>query len=217
MLLCYPLYYAWILSGLCLSGFIREIYWEMNPDPPFMICCFSRFRGSQSTCCCCRSANLPICNWFRIMHFHYTQTKRAILPLMLGLQGLLKQTEADHPDYYLLLVCIQQLRSFTAQHHHLLQHNQELLLHNHKEVKRSALILLNKSNTSTLARDVECDWYRRSSIKHLLKTADNNISSPYHCSAPVLWVLPPSWAALFGRCIKWMWLINLVSTLQRSC
>lgn len=104
---------------------------------------------------------------------------------MLGLQGLLKQTEADHPDYYLLLVCIQQLRSFTAQYHHLLQHNQELLLHNHKEVKRSALILSNKLNASTLARDVDCDWYYRSSIKHLLKTVDN-ISSPYHCSAPVL-------------------------------
>lgn len=52
-------------------------------------------------------------------------------------QGLLKQTEAEHPDYYLLLVCIQQFRSFTAQYHHLLQHNQELLLHNRKEVKRS--------------------------------------------------------------------------------
>lgn len=54
-------------------------------------------------------------------------------------QGLLKQTEAEHPDYYLLLVCIQQFRSFTAQYHHLLQHNQELLLHNRKEVKRSGL------------------------------------------------------------------------------
>lgn len=52
-------------------------------------------------------------------------------------QGLLRQTEAEHPDYYLLLVCIQQFRAFTAQHHHLLQHNQELLLHNRKEVKRS--------------------------------------------------------------------------------
>lgn len=55
------------------------------------------------------------------------------------MQGLLKQTEAEHPDYYLLLVCIQQFRSFTAQYHHLLQRNQELLLHNRKEVKRSGL------------------------------------------------------------------------------
>lgn len=74
---------------------------------------------------------------------------------MLCVQGLLKQTEAEHPDYYLLLVCIQQLRSFTAQYHHLLQHNQELLLHSHKEVKRLELILLSESNMSTLARHVE--------------------------------------------------------------
>ncbi|KAF3841828.1 hypothetical protein F7725_023779 [Dissostichus mawsoni] len=56
---------------------------------------------------------------------------------LLLLQGLLRQTTAEHPDYYLLLVCIQQFRSFTTQYHHLLQHNQELLLlHNRKEVKR---------------------------------------------------------------------------------
>ncbi|TNM99482.1 hypothetical protein fugu_012515 [Takifugu bimaculatus] len=94
------------------------------------------------------------------LHDLLLQPVQRIPEYLLLLQGLLKQTEADHPDYYLLLVCIQQLRSFTAQYHHLLQHNQELLLHNHKEVKRS-------------------------SIKHLLKTVDN-ISSPYHCSAPVL-------------------------------
>lgn len=80
------------------------------------------------------------------------QTTPAALSLMLCVQGLLKQTEAEHPDYYLLLVCTQQLRSFTSQYHHLLQHNQELLLHNHKEVKRLALILFNKTNTSTLRR-----------------------------------------------------------------
>lgn len=57
--------------------------------------------------------------------------------LYVCMQGLLRQTDAEHPDYYLLLVCIQQFRSFTAQYHHLLQHNQELLMHNRKEVKRS--------------------------------------------------------------------------------
>lgn len=184
----------------------------MNPGRPFMICFSSQFRGSQSTCCCCRLG--PDLNWLRNVQSHFTQNKQAALPLMMGLQGLLKQTEADHPDYYLLLVCIQQLRSFTAQYHHLLQHNQELLLH--KEVKRLALILSNKLNASMLVRDIYCNLYYRSSIKHLLKTVDN-ISSPYHCSAPVLWVLPSSWTALFGHCIKGMWLMNLVSILQRSC
>ncbi|XP_029031282.1 rho guanine nucleotide exchange factor 33 isoform X2 [Betta splendens] len=82
------------------------------------------------------------------------------------LQALLRQTEAEHPDYYLLLVCIQQFRSFTAQHHLLLQHNQELLLHNCKEVKRSTM-------------------------KQLLKTVESgiqthSIGSPYPCSGAML-------------------------------
>ncbi|KAL2082895.1 hypothetical protein ACEWY4_020668 [Coilia grayii] len=47
------------------------------------------------------------------------------------LQSLLRQTESEHPDYYLLLVCVQQLRSFTTQYTHLLQHNQEMLTHPH--------------------------------------------------------------------------------------
>ncbi|XP_051502373.1 rho guanine nucleotide exchange factor 33-like isoform X2 [Myxocyprinus asiaticus] len=47
------------------------------------------------------------------------------------LQNLLHQTESDHPDYYLLLVCVQQLRSFSTQYSHLLQHNQEILTHTH--------------------------------------------------------------------------------------
>ncbi|XP_062375172.1 rho guanine nucleotide exchange factor 33 [Sardina pilchardus] len=47
------------------------------------------------------------------------------------LQSLLRQTESEHPDYYLLLVCVQHLRTFTTQYNHLLQHNQELLTHPH--------------------------------------------------------------------------------------
>ncbi|XP_016385288.1 uncharacterized protein LOC107721667 [Sinocyclocheilus rhinocerous] len=47
------------------------------------------------------------------------------------LQSLLQQTESEHPDYYLLLVSVQQLRSFMTQYSHLLQHNQELLTHSH--------------------------------------------------------------------------------------
>ncbi|GAA6088630.1 rho guanine nucleotide exchange factor 33 isoform X3 [Tachysurus ichikawai] len=47
------------------------------------------------------------------------------------LQSLLCQTESEHPDYYLLLVCVQHLRSFTTQYSNLLQHNQELLTNSH--------------------------------------------------------------------------------------
>ncbi|KAG5855542.1 hypothetical protein ANANG_G00050140 [Anguilla anguilla] len=53
------------------------------------------------------------------------------------LQNLLKLTEAEHPDYFLLLLCMQQLRAFTGQQGHLLQQGQELLLlHGCREVKR---------------------------------------------------------------------------------
>uniref|UniRef100_UPI0037E982C8 rho guanine nucleotide exchange factor 33 n=1 Tax=Semicossyphus pulcher TaxID=241346 RepID=UPI0037E982C8 len=94
------------------------------------------------------------------------QPVQRIPEYLLLLQGLLRQTDAEHPDYYLLLVCIQQFRSFTAQYHHLLQHNQELLLHNRKEMKRSTM-------------------------KQLLKTVEsgiqaNNIGSPYPCNGAML-------------------------------
>ncbi|XP_030012781.1 rho guanine nucleotide exchange factor 33 [Sphaeramia orbicularis] len=94
------------------------------------------------------------------------QPVQRIPEYLLLLQGLLRQTDAEHPDYYLLLVCVQQFRSFTAQYHHLLQHNQELLLHNRKEIKRSTM-------------------------KQLLKTVEsgiqsNNIGSPYPSSSSMM-------------------------------
>ncbi|XP_072293561.1 rho guanine nucleotide exchange factor 33 isoform X2 [Eucyclogobius newberryi] len=95
------------------------------------------------------------------------QPVQRIPEYLLLLQGLLRQTEAEHPDYFLLLVSIQQFRSFTAQFHHLLQHNQELLLHSRKEIKRT-------------------------SMKQLLKTVEsggvqtNTIGSPYPASSAVL-------------------------------
>ncbi|CAG6016574.1 unnamed protein product [Menidia menidia] len=100
------------------------------------------------------------------LHTLLLQPVQRIPEYLLLLQGLLRQTDAEHPDYYLLLVCIQQFRSFTTQYHHLLQHNQELLLLNRKEAKRSTM-------------------------KQLLKTVEsgiqaNSISSPYPGGSAVL-------------------------------
>ncbi|XP_077352321.1 rho guanine nucleotide exchange factor 33 isoform X2 [Festucalex cinctus] len=79
------------------------------------------------------------------------------------LQALLRQTEASHPDYYLLLVCIQQFRSFSSQQQHLLQRSQELLMHHRQEVKS------------------------RSSMKQLLRTMEGGLQgSPYPHSGTVL-------------------------------
>ncbi|KAK9541166.1 hypothetical protein VZT92_001231 [Zoarces viviparus] len=94
------------------------------------------------------------------------QPVQRIPEYLLLLQELLRQTNAEHPDYYLLLVCIQQFRSFTAQYHHLLQHNQELLLHNRKEVKRSTMTQLVKTVESGIQA--------------------NSIGSPYPCNSAML-------------------------------
>ncbi|XP_068424993.1 rho guanine nucleotide exchange factor 33 [Clinocottus analis] len=101
------------------------------------------------------------------LHTLLLQPVQRIPEYLLLLQGLLRQTSAEHPDYYLLLVCIQQFRSFTAQYHHLLQHNQELLLlHTRKEVKRSTMTQLLKTVESGIQA--------------------NNIGSPYPCNGAML-------------------------------
>ncbi|KAM9804094.1 rho guanine nucleotide exchange factor 33 [Neosynchiropus ocellatus] len=114
------------------------------------------------------------------LHTLLLQPVQRIPEYLLLLQGLLRQTDADHPDYYLLLVCIQQFRSFTAQHHHLLQSNQELLLQNQKDVKRSGA-----PQPCTLGSDLSCFCTScRSTMKQLLKTVEggiqsNHLGSPY--------------------------------------
>ncbi|XP_024284432.2 rho guanine nucleotide exchange factor 33 isoform X2 [Oncorhynchus tshawytscha] len=103
------------------------------------------------------------------------------IPMYLQLlQTLLKQTDAEHPDYYLLLVCIQQVRAFTTQYAQLLQHNKELLLHNRKELKRSA-------------SDPGSDLVFWSTMKQFFKNVDcgnvmqaNEMGSPYPTSNAIL-------------------------------
>ncbi|KAL4641319.1 rho guanine nucleotide exchange factor 33 [Arapaima gigas] len=73
------------------------------------------------------------------LHTLLLQPVQRIPEYLLLLQNLLKQTDAEHPDYYLLLVCIQQFRAFTGQYSHLLQHNEALLLQNRTELRRSAM------------------------------------------------------------------------------
>ncbi|KAM6956639.1 uncharacterized protein arhgef33 [Aplochiton taeniatus] len=70
------------------------------------------------------------------LHTLMLQPVLRIPEYLLLLQSLLRITDAEHPDYFLLLVCIQQFRSFISQYSQLLQHNQDLLLLNRKEIKR---------------------------------------------------------------------------------
>ncbi|XP_037127928.1 rho guanine nucleotide exchange factor 33 isoform X5 [Syngnathus acus] len=83
------------------------------------------------------------------LHTLLLQPVQRIPEYLLLLQALLRQTEASHPDYYLLLVCIQQFRNFNSQHQHLLQRNQELLMHSRLEVKSS------RSSMKQLLRNME--------------------------------------------------------------
>ncbi|KAG9338053.1 hypothetical protein JZ751_027129 [Albula glossodonta] len=70
------------------------------------------------------------------LHTLLLQPVQRIPEYLMLLQNLLKQTDAEHPDYFLLLVSVQQFRAFTSQYGQLLQHNQDLLLQNRRELKR---------------------------------------------------------------------------------
>ncbi|CAH2252975.1 rho guanine nucleotide exchange factor 33 [Pelobates cultripes] len=64
------------------------------------------------------------------------------------LQNILKYTEQDHPDYYLLLVCVQRLRVFISHYSILFQYNEDLLIQKRKKLKKSSLIKLYKGLAS---------------------------------------------------------------------
>ncbi|KAK2843812.1 hypothetical protein Q7C36_012027 [Tachysurus vachellii] len=89
------------------------------------------------------------------------------------LQSLLCQTESEHPDYYLLLVCVQHLRSFTSQYSNLLQHNQELLTNSHTHN-----LCTHKPDRMTHTRKE----FSRSSVKQLYKVDYEN-SSTYNSTS----------------------------------
>ncbi|KAJ8360295.1 hypothetical protein SKAU_G00168200 [Synaphobranchus kaupii] len=70
------------------------------------------------------------------LHVLLCQPVQRIPEYLMLLQNMMRQTDCEHPDYYLLLICTLQIRAFTEQYSHLLQYNKELLLQNSKELKR---------------------------------------------------------------------------------
>ncbi|MCI4382304.1 hypothetical protein PGIGA_G00013530 [Pangasianodon gigas] len=99
------------------------------------------------------------------------------------LQSLLRQTESEHPDYYLLLVCVQHLRSFTTQYSNLLQHNQELLTHSHTHGPREHThnLCTHQPDRVTHTRKE----FSRSSVKQLYKV-DYESSSNYSSTSALI-------------------------------
>ncbi|XP_054843018.1 rho guanine nucleotide exchange factor 33 [Eublepharis macularius] len=67
---------------------------------------------------------------------------------LLHLQNILKYTEQEHPDYYLLLVCVQRLRVFISHHSLLFQCNEDLLIQKRKKLKKSSFVKLYKGLAS---------------------------------------------------------------------
>ncbi|XP_053316900.1 rho guanine nucleotide exchange factor 33 [Spea bombifrons] len=80
-----------------------------------------------------------------ILLFHVVQR---IPEYLILLQNILKYTEQDHPDYYLLLVCVQRLRVFISHYSVLFQYNEDLLIQKRKKLKKSSLIKLYKGLAS---------------------------------------------------------------------
>ncbi|MEE6474964.1 hypothetical protein FKM82_010555 [Ascaphus truei] len=80
-----------------------------------------------------------------ILLFHVVQR---IPEYLILLQNVLKYTEQDHPDYYLLLVCVQRLRVFISHYSVLFQYNEDLLIQKRKKLKKSSLVKLYKGLAS---------------------------------------------------------------------
>ncbi|XP_062981606.1 rho guanine nucleotide exchange factor 33 isoform X2 [Elgaria multicarinata webbii] len=80
-----------------------------------------------------------------IFFFHIVQR---IPEYLLHLQNILKYTEQEHPDYYLLLVCVQRLRVFISHYSLLFQCNEDLLIQKRKKLRKSSFIKLYKGLAS---------------------------------------------------------------------
>ncbi|XP_028844068.1 rho guanine nucleotide exchange factor 33 isoform X2 [Denticeps clupeoides] len=112
------------------------------------------------------------------LHTLLLQPVQRIPEYLMLLQNLMQQTESEHPDYYLLLVCVQHLRSFTTQYGHLLQHNQGLLTHSHAQATRSHSHL--HERLVHTRKELS-----RSSVKQLYKV-DYDPASTYSSSSAIL-------------------------------
>ncbi|XP_036118977.1 rho guanine nucleotide exchange factor 33 [Molossus molossus] len=82
------------------------------------------------------------------LFFHIVQR---IPEYLLHLQNVLKFTEQEHPDYYLLLVCVQRLRVFISHYTLLFQCNEDLLIQKRKKLKKSSMAKLYKGLASQCA------------------------------------------------------------------
>ncbi|XP_073483772.1 rho guanine nucleotide exchange factor 33 isoform X2 [Aquarana catesbeiana] len=117
-----------------------------------------------------------------ILLFHVVQR---IPEYLILLQNILKYTEKDHPDYYLLLVCVQRLRVFISHYSVLFQYNEDLLIQKRRKLKKSSLIKLYKglaSHCTTTSQEVPHGLTNSTNVKE--NPAQSNETLQTYASAP---------------------------------
>ncbi|KAG9484167.1 hypothetical protein GDO78_009857 [Eleutherodactylus coqui] len=113
-----------------------------------------------------------------ILLFHVVQR---IPEYLILLQNILKYTEQEHPDYYLLLVCVQRLRVFISHYSVLFQYNEDLLIQKRKKLKKSSLIKLYKglaSQCTVTGQEVPASLTNSTHIKENAAPSDETLQ-PY--------------------------------------
>ncbi|XP_071996891.1 rho guanine nucleotide exchange factor 33 isoform X4 [Engystomops pustulosus] len=113
-----------------------------------------------------------------ILLFHVVQR---IPEYLILLQNILKYTEQEHPDYYLLLVCVQRLRVFISHYSVLFQYNEDLLIQKRKKLKKSSLIKLYKglaSQSTATGQEVPASLTNSANIKENNVPSEENLQ-PY--------------------------------------
>ncbi|XP_078413682.1 rho guanine nucleotide exchange factor 33 [Cetorhinus maximus] len=98
------------------------------------------------------------------------------------LQNILKHTEPNHPDYYLLPLCTRHFQTFLSRFSHLLRYNEELLKQNRKGLTRCVMPLVQQSK----AKGLEQIQYLKSDeweyIPRRYQELDNMDYSPFYTS-----------------------------------
>ncbi|KAM3930558.1 rho guanine nucleotide exchange factor 33 isoform 3-T3 [Leptodactylus fuscus] len=117
-----------------------------------------------------------------ILLFHVVQR---IPEYLILLQNILKFTEQDHPDYYLLLVCVQRLRVFISHYSVLFQYNEDLLIQKRKKLKKSSLIKLYKglaSQSTVTGQEPPPNLTNSANIKENVAQSDETLQ-PYNTTS----------------------------------
>ncbi|XP_068009131.1 rho guanine nucleotide exchange factor 33 [Melanerpes formicivorus] len=133
------------------QGILGDIFLKLTNDENNFLDCYVAYLRDLPECISLihvvilKEVEEEIKSDLYILFFHIVQR---IPEYLIHLQNVLKFTEQEHPDYYLLLVCVQRLRVFISHYSLLFQCNEDLLIQKRKKLKKSSLVKLYKGLTS---------------------------------------------------------------------